>query len=192
MAWGRDNRHGARRSVKSVVAAILFAAASAAAVPPAEAPDHFVQRFYDLYTPMSASGWARAIRSQALWDFLDPALARALKADADAQAASPNDIVGLDFDPFLSAQDPWHKYEAGKATRAGAGYTVRVHGVAKGKRRAAPSLVVDVAPRDGHWVITDFHYPDGDDLRGDLRQTAKDRAKPVRHIRRSELLDDTN
>jgi len=180
--------------VKFLAAAILFAAAAPAAAPPAEAPDRFVQRFYDLYTPMSASGWSRAIRSQALWDFLDPALARALKADADAQAGSPNDIVGLDFDPFLSAQDPWHRYEAGKASKVGAGYAVRVHGVVRGKRRAAPSLVVDVTPRDGHWVIKDFHYPEGDDLAGDLRQTAKDRAhaKPNRRVKRSELLDDTN
>jgi len=180
--------------VKSVAAAILFAAALPQAAPPAEAPDRFVQRFYDLYTPMSASGWSRAIRSQALWDFLDPALARALKADADAQAGSPNDIVGLDFDPFLSAQDPWHRYEAGKASKVGAGYAVRVHGVVKGKRRTAPSLVVDVTPRDGHWLIKDFHYPEGDDLAGDLRQTAKDRAhaKPNRRVKRSELLDDAN
>jgi hypothetical protein len=180
--------------VKFLAAAILFAAAAPAAAPPAEAPDRFVQRFYDLYTPMSASGWSRAIRSQALWDFLDPALARALKADADAQAGSPNDIVGLDFDPFLSAQDPWHRYEAGKASKVGAGYAVRVHGVVKGKRRTAPSLVVDVTPRDGHWLIKDFHYPEGDDLAGDLRQTAKDRAhaKPNRRVKRSELLDDAN
>jgi len=177
--------------VKAIVAAILFAAAAPAA-PPAEAPDHFVQRFYDLYTPMSASGWARAIRSQALWDFLDPALARALKADADAQANSPNDIVGLDFDPFLSAQDPWHKYEAGKASKIGTGYAVRVHGVVKGRRRAAPSLVVDVRPAGDHWVIKDFHYPDGDDLAGDLRQTAKDRdhAKPSRRVKHADFLND--
>ena len=170
----------------------MFAAASPAATPPAEAPEHFVQRFYDLYTPMSASGWARAIRSQALWDFLDPALARALKADADAQANSPNDIVGLDFDPFLSAQDPWHRYEAGKATKMGAGYDVRVHGVIKGKRRPAPSLVVDLRPAGDHWVIKDFHYPDGDDLIGDLRQNQKDRdhAKPNRRVKRSDFLDD--
>jgi hypothetical protein len=180
------------KSVKAIAAAILFAAASP--VPPAEAPEHFVQRFYDLYTPMSASGWARAIRSQALWDFLDPGLARMLKADADAQANSPNDIVGLDFDPFLSSQDPWHKYEAGKTTKAGTGYTVRVHGVVKGKRRPAPSLVVDVAPRDGHWVIRDFHYPDGDDLVTDLRQAQKDRdhAKPNRRAKHADFLDDAN
>jgi hypothetical protein len=180
--------------VKSIVAAILFAAALPQAAPPAEAPDRFVQRFYDLYTPMSASGWARAIRSQALWDFLDPGLARMLKADADAQANSPNDIVGLDFDPFLSSQDPWHKYEAGKTTKAGTGYTVRVHGVVKGKRRPAPSLVVDVAPRDGHWVIRDFHYPDGDDLVTDLRQAQKDRdhAKPNRRAKHADFLDDAN
>ena len=62
------------------------------------------------------------------------------------------------------------------------------------KRRAAPSLVVDVTPRDGHWLIKDFHYPEGDDLAGDLRQTAKDRAhaKPNRRVKRSELLDDAN
>ena len=180
--------------MKFIAAAFILAAAVSQAPAPAEAPEHFVQRFYDLYTPMSASGWARAIRSQALWDFLDPGLARALKADADAQAASPNDIVGLDFDPFLSAQDPWHRYEAGKASKMGAGYAVRVHGVVKGKRRAAPSLVVDVTPRDGHWVIRDFHYPEGDDLIAELRQTAKDRghAKPSRRVPRSDLLDNAN
>jgi len=66
--------------------------------------------------------------------------------------------------------------------------------VVKGRRRAAPSLVVDVTPRDGHWVIKDFHYPDGDDLVGDLRQNQKDRdhAKPNRRVKRSDLLDDPN
>jgi hypothetical protein len=179
--------------VKLIAAAIMFAAAAPAAPPPAEAPEHFVQRFYDLYTPMSASGWARAIRSQALWDLLDPALARALKADADAQANSPNDIVGLDFDPFLSAQDPWHRYEAGKASKVGTGYAVRVHGVVKGRRRLAPSLVVDLRPAGDHWVIKDFHYPDGDDLIADLRQNQKDRdhAKPNRRVKHADFLDDT-
>jgi len=178
--------------MKSLAAAIIFAAALPATPPPAEAPESFVQRFYDLYTPMSAKGWARAIRSQALWDFLDPTLARALKADADAQAGSPNDIVGLDFDPFLSAQDPWHNYKSGQAVKSGKGWQVKVYGMQKGKRRAVASVVVDLAPRDGHWVIKDFHYPDGDDLVTDLRQNAKDRAKPPRRVRRAELLDDPN
>jgi len=48
-----------------------------------------------------------------------------------------------------------------------------------------------VAPRDGHWVIKDFHYPDGDNLVADLRQNQKDRdrTKPNRRVRHADFLD---
>jgi hypothetical protein len=120
----------------------------------------FVQEFYDWYVPIardSADSWAivRARRGPSL----RPALVRALEADFAAQAADRTAVVGLDGDPFLNAQEPCERYEAGAATRHGGGYLVTVFAVCGGRRETAPSLVAELAPARGSWAFANVRYP---------------------------------
>src|SRR5262245_41509392 len=70
----------------------------------------FVQKFYKSYVPKALAGhtgpaWQFAIDNMSA--SFDGGLLEALKDDLAAQAqSSGDDIVGLDFDPFLNSQDP--------------------------------------------------------------------------------------
>src|SRR6266851_10290261 len=149
--------------------------------PQQAAASQFVQRFYDWYTPLAlkesktpSSDQALSKRSAAF----DPPLLRALKIDADAQRRTPDDIVGLDFDPFLNSQDPDHKYMVGDVTESGGAYLVNVYGVRKGKREAKPSVVAELKPAKDSFVFTNFRYGADGDLVAILKQLADERAHP--------------
>ena len=77
-----------------------------------------------------------------------------------ARAASrhPGEIVGLDFDPVLAAQDIGERYEAGSPYRSGSGYRVPVYGVWNGKRNKRPDVVPELARVRGKWMFVNFHY----------------------------------
>ena len=82
----------------------------------------YVQSFYAWYTSKAAqqkesSDWDRVLKSKRFT--LSPELRRGLKEDADASAKSTDGIVGLDFDPFLDAQDEAERYVTGKVTVKG-------------------------------------------------------------------------
>lgn len=122
----------------------------------------FVQRFYKWYAPTAlrhtavpAFGIALSERPSAF----SHALLRALEVDSDAQANAEGIIVGLDFDPFLAAQDPCERYKAGEATWRAGHYLVPVYGVCSGKRHAKPDVVAEVGRVDQRWVFLDFRYP---------------------------------
>ena len=69
----------------------------------------FVQTFYGWYAPMAAKatrGPAFALAIQRKPACFSPQLLQALADDAAAQAKVSDDVVGLDFDPFLYSQDP--------------------------------------------------------------------------------------
>jgi hypothetical protein len=141
-----------------------------------DTPLVFVQRFYDWYAPRASTlSWADALRSKR--PLFEPNLASALKADADAQAKVSGDIDGLDFDPFLGSQDPERKYLTANAPRTSAGYRVDVYAIRSGKRDAKPAVTVDLAMREGGWIITDFRYPVGHDLLTTLRLLREDRER---------------
>jgi len=140
----------------------------------------FVQRFYDWYVPIAhksndAQTMAMVMRKRAAFD---PPLLRALKEDAEAQSRVPDDIVGLDFDPFLNAQDPDDKYVAGEVSETAGLYLVNVYGVRKGKREAKPSVVAELKPAKDSFVFTNFRYGTDGDLVGILKGLAEDRAHP--------------
>src|SRR5689334_19920193 len=76
-------------------------------------PQRFVQRFYDWYVPLaiksdSTPSWNQVLRYRG--SSLSSELVRRLREDADAQAKVKGEMVGLDFDPFLNAQDPCERY----------------------------------------------------------------------------------
>jgi hypothetical protein len=138
----------------------------------------FVQKFYDAYVQQALADSA-VPASQFAIDHLSasfaPDLLAALKDDAAAEAKSSDEIVGLDFDPFLNSQDPAERYEAGSATQQGTSYLVDVYSVTDGKRSQDPAVVAELVYEDGHWLFANFRYPGNDDLLTVLKTLKADR-----------------
>ena len=142
----------------------------------------FVQGFYDWYVPKTLNdsagpAWNLAIKVKR--SVFSPQLAQALKEDSAAQAKAEGEIVGLDFDPFLNSQDPGRHYRVGKITQKGESYWVDVHSVSPGKLSLKPSIVAEVVQKNGQWCFVDFHYLNGHDLLGVLKELKESRAKPA-------------
>ena len=141
---------------------------------------HFVQSFYDWYAPVAVSenkepAWKIAIAKRN--SFFDPHLRQALELDLAAQAKSPGQIVGLDFDPFLNSQDPDKKYKAAKVSAHGGRVLVDVYAV---QRNTAdkPAVIAEIEERSGSWVFVNFLYPDNGDLLAVLSRLRKYRDVP--------------
>ena len=123
----------------------------------------FVRQFYKVYTPRGIkSGLAATdsiIRERPA--VFSSELLGALKDDARTRAGARGEIAGLDFDPFLAAQDPCDKYEVGKPTRVGgtsANILVPIFALCS-KQRDSAALIAEVAPNSGSWAFVNFHYP---------------------------------
>ena len=110
---------------------------------------------------------------------LTPALQRELKEDYDASAKSPDEIVGLDFDPFLNTQDPCERYDVGKVTMHGADRaSVEIFSVCEGKRSPKPDVIADVVFANGRWQFENFEYPDShENLRSVLKKLEQERSR---------------
>jgi hypothetical protein len=177
-----------RRKLSSALTFLLFTVAvSCSGNGPASESDgarDFVRDFYDWYVP--ASDVFRDRPSELVLEkrpsALDPALARELKEDSDAQAKAPGDIVGLDFDPFLASQDPCERYEVMSVSKKGQSYLVDVHGVGRCEDHQEADLVAEVAARNGNWLFINFHYPrlGAGDLMTILKKLRQDREQSPR------------
>ena len=122
---------------------------------------NFVQGFYDWYipkmtnpTPLPAEELALKYRSVSF----DPELARALHEDFVASGKNSQEIVGLDFDPFLNTQDPSEKYVLGSVTLQGEGCWVEIFSIDSGKKNATPDVVSELRFKNGRWIFMNFHY----------------------------------
>lgn len=147
---------------------------NAAAATPIDSAKAFVRELYRWYVPLahgtdSGPAW-RAITTRRK-SSLDATLLEALRKDLDAQAHS-NEVVGLDFDPFLASQDPCSEYRVTSARAAGTDVLVTVKGTCEG----ADAVVLVVAPAaKGGWNVKNVRYADGSDLLSLLAQLAHDR-----------------
>jgi len=122
----------------------------------------FVQAFYDRYVPIALRlspnpAWYVVLTDRAT--SLNAELVRALETDSAAQTNATEGIVGLDWDPFLSTQDPDPHYVVGKSTRQGKKYFVDVYSVRSGKRGDKPDVIPELTWQNGSWVFVNFHYP---------------------------------
>lgn len=145
----------------------------------------FVQQFYDWYVPLALDDHkdlsAPDIVLTGRPSALDTELCRALRADSDAQAKAPGEIVGLDFDPFLNSQDPCERYVAGPASREGMVYEIPVRGICEGISHAQPDVITQVMFESGTWVFVNVHYPDSkNDLKAVLKELQRAREEPTR------------
>ncbi|MGC1323702.1 MAG: hypothetical protein WA849_16100 [Candidatus Udaeobacter sp.] len=149
----------------------------------------FVQQFYNWYVAKENALMKRNSLESALEVTLrekrssfSPELVKGLKEDLAASKKSPGEIVGLDFDPFLNAQDIAERYLVGKVTPKGDHYWVEVFGVWGGQKNSNPDVVPELAFEDGQWIFTNFHYgktdiPVNENLVSVLQILKKDRPK---------------
>ena len=123
---------------------------------------NFVQKFYDWYLAKSKQDNSKlspeeiAIQQKA--GSFSPVLIRELREDLKASAASKDGIVGLDFDPFLNAQDVATKYSVGKITSKNGKWYANVYGTWNGKKNAKPDVVPELTCDQGKWIFTNFDY----------------------------------
>ena len=168
---------------------LLAAAASTCAG--AQVPAHpdesascrrFAQAFYDWYLPVSEAPLKEPASNLALRkkpDVFAADLLRALKADSDAQARVKDDLVGLDFDPFLGSQDPDHRYQARRVTWQDNRCSVEIWSAsAEAARSGKPDVVAQLKQEHGRWQFFNFRYPEQNaDLVTVLAQLREEREK---------------
>jgi hypothetical protein len=152
----------------------------------------FVQQFYNWYVAKENALMKSNSRESALELTLrekrssfSPELVKGLKEDLAASKKSPGEIVGLDFDPFLNAQDVAEHYLVGKITPKGDRYWVEVFGVWNGQKNSNPDVVPELAFENGHWIFTNFHYgktdiPVNENLVSVLQVLKKDRGEKAK------------
>ena len=143
----------------------------------------FVQGFYDWYVQLNQKSSDGSQMDTALknkhWP-MSQAIVTALDADTAAQAKSPDDIVGIDFDPFLAAQDTCFPYKAGKVTKTGSRYQVEVFDSnCSDPHPEQPTVIAVVEERKGTLTFMNFVYPGdtGTDLLSELQALKKERDK---------------
>ncbi len=143
----------------------------------------YVQGFYDWYWKQ-CRGTHNEDPSMAVFKnknfAFSPELYSKLKEDDDVAKLFPGEIVGLDIDPFLNAQDIAQKYTAGKVSSAGAKYHVEVFGTWEGKKSNKPDVIPELVFEKGNWTFVNFIYPGADSARNNdllsvLAQLKKDR-----------------
>lgn len=191
--WDRTARFLARSIVLGLLCTAAYGAEPSAVKPKApkqntqaQAAQAFVQGFYDWYVETSKRShdqWPMdaALKSRR-WP-MSEAIIAGLKADEAAAAKDPDEVVGIDFDPFLNAQDECFPYKAGQATQNGDRFEVQVFDSKTAcpgdPNPQLPTVIVQVEPHKGSWIFTDFIYPGPpqQDLLGVLKALKEERDK---------------
>ena len=150
----------------------------------AESCRKFVQKFYSWYAArsMKAGGEDLILAKKRASFSLE--LVRRLDEDRLAAKRSPGEIVGLDFDPVLNAQDVAQRYITGKVTTKGDRFKVEVFGVWGGKEGESPDVVAELMRNGQRWKFVNFYYPSRD-------KTPKDDLLHVLASLRSDRLKNT-
>ena len=144
----------------------------------------FAQDFYTWYIPIVHKQLkvpASEIALKKKPTAFSAELLRALKEDSEAQAKVSDDIVGLDFDPFIGGQDPSDHYELRNASLKGDRCTVEIWSASRGHnspKPTKPDATAELSRQTGSWQFVNFHYADDpSDLLTTLATLAKDRSK---------------
>src|SRR5262249_54797397 len=109
--------------------------------------------FYDWYVQSPDSSRALKYKRSAF----SPTLARALYEDDEAQAKSPGEITGLDWDPFLSGNDnpPGERYVINNISlRGDRTCWVELHRMSYSEDVVA----AEVVHNGGGWHFVNFYY----------------------------------
>ena len=164
--------------------ALTLALTSASAQSPTPKPDEascrtFVQGFYDWYTA-HGTVFERVLKLKQ--NVFSSDLKQALLADIEAQRKTHDDIVGLDFDPFVNGQDPAPHYRVGKVTMQEGACLAEIHSVPPTDKSSKPVATAELHQEAGAWKFANFHYgnengPENENLISVLRQLKRDREK---------------
>ncbi len=176
---------GYRKSLFSLVMILaglcVWSSLGIAHVPdPQESVRKFAQEFYDWYGIVSHKNSTLAPDQRAIKEkphMFSAKLIASLKEDYEASSKHPEEIVGLDWDPFLCSQELDDRYEGGDIKKQGKNYLVTVYGVSGGKRNPEPNVIAEVAKRGNHWIFVNFHSPHGGDMLNDLKELKQSRNK---------------
>ena len=159
-----------------LLATALGFTAKAGSPDSSQAVRSFVQSFYNSYTAL-ASGIHDSSPLETILakrrSVLSPELFRALKADDDAQRKVSDDVVGLDFDPFLNTQEQAGHYTIGRITASQGIYRVEIR--ERGSSDKLPDVIAEVAREGGNLVFVNFIYPGNGDLLSVLKTLAQER-----------------
>jgi len=124
----------------------------------------FVQGFYDWYFARlnladrqnsASTQYDDVIRFRP--ETLTPRLRQMLKDDMDASSGDHDEIVGIDFDPYIGAQDWEGQYWARGVTLKNSVCRASVWGTDAGKKTEIVDPELDFAANK--WVFVNFHYP---------------------------------
>ena len=141
----------------------------------------FARQFYDWYVPYTQkrlSGPASDVAIKRKPEVFRPSLLQALKQDSEAQARAKDQIVGIDFDPFVGGQDPYAHYSIRQVTLKTGKCFAEVWHVAVQDTADKPDAIAELAEQEGHWRFVNFHYPDVNaDLVSALSLLRKERGK---------------
>jgi hypothetical protein len=141
----------------------------------------FAERLLERYlgdldqTEEKPEGWSPL---QEIERDLAPELAAALKADREASMAGGEENVGLDFDPFVNAQDVCAPYHARGATPFEGKLDVVIFNGCGWGHPFVPDVIYVLERRDGRWVLADIRYPGGPTLLQILAFYAEQRKQP--------------
>lgn len=130
----------------------------------------FVQGFYDWYFDRLNSENKEQSNVSALDDvlrlkpeLLTARLRQMLKEDREAASKNPGEIVGLDFDPYINAQDWEGKYSAESVTVKSNSCRASVWGMDGGAKKEIVVPELELTGRK--WAFANFHYPGQSDPR---------------------------
>jgi hypothetical protein len=158
-----------------IILSMMFMNAKAQSSPDKESARIFVQKFYDWYyacisanTPGNKNAKLFTFRNVVIQkpEYFDVSLRKALIDDNEAQSKS-NEIVGLDFDPFLNAQDVGLKYTAMRVKQDGDKFLVNVHTTNAAQSNNSViafklAVIAEVIKKDSGWQFVNFIYPSKD------------------------------
>ena len=121
----------------------------------------YVQRFYNWYSRQTGDPSEKALVCK---DYsFSPDLAAKLREDRAASAKNPNEVVGLDFDPFVNSQEQAQRFEVGKISQKNGSYLADVYGYWDGKKSSKPDVVPELVLKSGGWQFVNFHYQASND-----------------------------
>jgi hypothetical protein len=145
----------------------------------ARSATQYAQAFYDWYR-VRGDKYESAIRDSP--SAFEPVLLGAMRADLDAQSHSPDEVVGLDWDPLLATQDPCDPYRVQGTTRRGDTILVSMKGTCADRApQAGPDVIAEIGRLGDRWVFLDFrHAGDPGSLRQDLTRLREERASAAR------------
>ena len=136
----------------------------------AVAAARFTQAFYDWYAAHNQNLDTAIAKKPTVFA---PQLLEELRADLAASAKSPDEVVGLDWDPFTNTQDPCNPYSVGRVTRRADTLLIAVSGSCD---IAQPAVLAELRRSGSDWQFVDLrHVGEAGSLLGDLAKLREER-----------------